>query len=187
MRYERTDGDLSFFINRPFAVDGHGRFRYGENWQKVIEPCSPIEDNSLCIGRLDNSNLQLHRFSIEEYDRKPIMVIARATGETCELRLQGKSTFILLEPSACNKMFIKQAAKDIFDKESDRHDHVHVASVGHIEEAGWKAYYAPLQLEHLFDHVRLVAQRTIETGEDPDTEDILNLISVFTLIPNLHG
>ena len=124
---------------------------------------------------------------IADYDRDPIKVTALATEEIFELKYPGKSTFVLLEPNACDKMFIHNTVWETFKKEADRSDHVHVATVAEIEEAGWVAFYAPLQLDHLFDHVRLVSKRTILTGEDPTENDAKSLKSVFTLIPNLHG
>lgn len=174
-------------INRPYAIDENACLRYGEGWQKALIPCEPIPDKDMCIGRIDNPILKTRRLMIADYDRKIIKVTALATDKIIELSYPGKSTFVLLEPNACDKMFIRDTVKNAFKKDADRRDHVHVASVAQIERAGWLAFYAPLQMDRLFDHVRLVSKRTIATGQDPTEEDAEKLKGVFTLIPNLHG
>lgn len=178
---------LIYQVNKPYATDNYGRFRYGPNYESAINPCVPIEDKSICIGRLDNKNLKVRKFLIVDVDRVPVKVVALATGDTIELNYPGKSTFILVKPNACDRMFIHNTAREAFKREADRSDHVHVATVGAIEEAGWIAFYAPLQLNRLLDHVRVVSQRTILTGEEPTEDDAKRLMSAFTFIPNLHG
>ncbi len=181
---------LTYFINKPYAVDSNACLRYGEGYQKILKPCEPIEDMSLCIGRLDNPVLKTHRLMIADYDRDPIKVTLRPgeeTEEIIELKHPGKSTFILFEPNACDKMFIQDTVRQFFRREPSRRHHVHVALGEKIVEAGWLLIYAPLQMNRLFDHVRLVAKRTVEMGQDPTEDDVERLKSVFTLIPNLHG
>ncbi|SRR5258708_966968 len=180
---------ITRFVNKPYGIDAWARFRYGEDRKNVLEPCKPIQDESLCIGRLDNSVLKACRLMIADYDREPIKVTKLATEEIVQLDYPGKSAFVLLEPAACDKMFIHTTVNDLTEgkKKADRRDHVHVATVTQIEESGWVAFYAPLQMNRLFDHVRLVSKRTIETGEEPTMDDAENLKSVFTLVPDLHG
>ncbi len=179
---------LDFLVNRPYAVDESARFRYGPGWQKTLEPCQPITDSSLCIGMLGYKNLQLHRLLIQDYDRVPIpVIINKETGETVVLRYPGKSTFILLEPNACDKMFIQNTTKQVFEREANRSDHVHVITVEELLKLSWVPFYAPIQLNRLFDHVRLVFGRTIIDGQEPTQEDAQKLKEQFKLILNLHG
>jgi hypothetical protein len=179
---------LFFQVNRPYAVDEHACLRYGEGWQKTLQPCQPIQDESLCIGMLGNKNLQLHRLIIQDYDRAPILVVVNAeSGETIALNYPGKSTFVLLVPNACDKTFIQNRTHEMFKRDSDRGDHVHVISVQKLLEAGWVPFYAPIQLNKLFDHVRLVFGRTVTQGDEPTMEDAENLKAIFELVPNLHG
>jgi hypothetical protein len=56
---------------------------------------------------------------------------------------------------------------------------LHVACVKDLEDAGWIAYYLPLQLSRLMDRARLVSKRTLMTGEDPTFSDVLNLAHVL--------
>ncbi len=183
---------ILFFVNKPYGYDNLARFRYGPNWEKALNPCEPIGDKEMCIGIIENSVLKASRLMVTDKDREIIRVTAPETGDTKDLFLQGKSGFIILEPDACNKEFIKDTVANLLDSNGDRHDYVHVAKVKDIENAGWIAYWAPIQLDGRMrtakiPHVRIIAKRTILTGEDPTINDVESLKEVFRVIPNLHG
>ena len=178
---------IEWFINRPYGVDNYARLRYGESGQNALIPCEPVQDRSLCLGIVGNSKLKIDKLMITDTDRKPIKVTSEATSETVLLTYPGKSAFVIFEPNACDKSFVKETVTYLLNSTADRRDRIHVATVAEVEEAGWTVFYAPLQLKPIYNHMRIVSKRTIATGEDPTVNDIEKLKSVFTLIPNLHG
>lgn len=169
-------------INRPYGFDDSFRLHYSEGGKKTINPLEVIQDKELCLGVIDNSVLKPKRLMVFDKDREPIKVTIPKTGDTIEFGLQGKSAVIIFEPNVCNKEMVKNMVLAIFKFNPSSGRHLHATSVSEIENAGWVAYWAPLQLKHLIDHVRLVAQSTIHQGTDPTIEEAESLANAFKKI-----
>ncbi len=164
-----------------YFSEGSLVFRYGENRSKKLLPCTRIEDDELCLGFLGNNNLHPERLSIKESDRKPIDVFNPELGNTDSLPFVGKSA-VILTAEGCDKSLVAEFTKYFFKRERNRRDHLHVATVGDIKEAGWLPYYAPLQLLGYIPHARVVSFRSYLFEEDPTAEEIENLASAFTKV-----
>lgn len=170
-------------LNRPYGHDDSFRFRYGENGEKALNPLQPILDRDLCLGIVGNNNLLPHHLLPSEKDRDAIMVTIAKTGETISLSMQGKSAQIILQPDVCSREFLNKMIKIDLQGEPNRRHHLHTTKVGQVEDTGcWKAIWAPIQLKYLLPHVRLVATRTIDSGEDPTIEDAKALANIFSKI-----
>lgn len=169
-------------LNRPYGWDDNFNFRYGEAGQKALIPCQPIQDKGLCLGIVGNSHLRPDQLMVLDRDRSIIKVTIEGSGETVELSLPGKSALIVLEPNICDRELLTHIVRTDLSGNPDRHDHLYAAKIAEIETTDWVAYWAPLQLSHKLTHVRLVARRTIERGEDPTIEDAQKLIDVFSKV-----
>jgi hypothetical protein len=180
-------GEIPGYINCPCGNGEDFRFRYGEECEKVLEPCELIQDKHLCLGIIGNSNLNLDKLRITERDRQAIVFHDGQTGKKKELIYPGKSVFIVVDPDLCDKKFVRGTVETLLNNYPGRQDHIYVARVVQIEAVGWVAYHAPQQEKGIINHVRLVAKNTIERQIDPTDEDIKNLQNAFKIVPHLHG
>lgn len=170
---------VHWLVNRPYGFDSQFRLHYGEVGEKTLNPLEPIVDENLCLGIVDGHNLSTKKMRFRESDSNPIRVTRPGNGETIEFTLPGKSAHIVFTPNLCDRSLLKDIVVNFMFDELDRRDHLHIATVRDIKAAGWVTYWAPLQFEKNLPHVRMVANRTIETGEPPTVGDISELIQVF--------
>jgi len=114
-------------------------------------------------------------------DRESIKITKLDDNISCAILHPGKSAKICFTPKGCGPEIVKDfVTKDIAGN-YDRRDHLHISTVAKIKDAGWTPVWAPLQLLGRILHVRMIAQRTIESGHDPILEDAVNLSRAFTL------
>jgi len=147
-------------VNQAYGFDNYLRFRYGEAGEKKLMPCERIEDKSLVVEVLDNSVLKPKRLMLFQKDRQPVLVTIPETGETIVFDMPGKSAKIILTPELCDRRTVKNMVVETFGSKARRT--LHVACVKDLEDAGWIAYYLPLQLSRLMDRARLVSKRTFK-------------------------
>lgn len=173
-----------WILNRPFGIDKNYNLRFGENGEKKLVPFEPIPYKDLCLGVIDNSTLKPERLMLFDKDRREILLNNPDTNQLTRLILPGKSAVLVLTPDVCNREFVKDVVLTTLGKNHASGRHIHVATVAEIEDAGWVPYYAPLQMEGLPDHVRLVAKRTIATQgkEDPTITDAQSLVNALIKI-----
>jgi hypothetical protein len=167
------------------GIDNFFRLHYRQRAQeskKILNPFEPIHDKDLCLGLIENSNLVPRRLMVTERDRELVRLTIPQTSETIEFGLPGKSAIIILDKECCNREFGKKLAKFYLSVKPDKDHHTHLATVRDIEEAGWLAYWVPLQLEWKILHAQLISKRTLLTGNDPTETDAISLAKAFTKI-----
>lgn len=144
---------------------------YGDKFQYSLLPCQPIIDRNIKIGILENGQLKLKRFEIQKGDADLITVTTPTNVVT--YNKPGKSAFIFFE-SNVDKAMINNLSNNIFQKTSDRRDHIHLATVGTISDSGWDVIWTPLQKVNNFLHVRLTPR------DDLNSQSSENLFKVFS-------
>jgi len=142
-----------------------------------VKPCEPICSPELVIGLVANNNIKPKRLMVRGRDCKPIQVYIPALENTVQVAHPGKSGFISLSNKAGDP--IRSAVETYLDRQPNRRDHVHFANVGNIMNAGWTVFWAPLN-EFKLLHVRIVADRTIQSGNLPSLDDASKLAQVFS-------
>lgn len=158
----------------PYKIDSLSfEMRYGDGFQRSLLPCQPILDQSVKVGILENGQLKLRRFAIQRGDAD-LITVTTSTGVVTYDR-PGKSAFIFFENSV-DKSSINNLSKHVFQKESDRRDHIHLATVESINNSGWDVVWTPLQKVNNFLHVRLVPKN------NTDESNVENLFKVFNKI-----
>jgi hypothetical protein len=166
-------------LSKYHAIDSKARLRYGKEFEKMMIPCEPIADEDLSLGIIDNNKLNPRRLLLAPKDRNTILVTIPETGDTCKVDKPGKSASICLTPNDCGPDLVKRMVRDDLSGTPDRRDHIHIATIGKIKAAGWTPFWAPLQLDKKILHVRMVAERTINSGDDPTEEDAIRLAQAF--------
>ncbi len=168
------------YIPKNLSVpDKNFHLSYGASKDKMLVPCEPITDELICLGIIGNGIVHAAKLLLLPKDRAPIHVQNPTTNEIYSLTYPGKSAILGLDPNICDKEILNLIVKGQLGTEPDRRDHLHISSVAKIMNAGWVAFWAPLQLEHKIAHARLVAKRTIDYAEDPTLEDAQKLANVF--------
>ncbi len=155
------------------------RLFYDTAKSKSLTPCARIEDPDLLVGVFSASILKPARFRVRgARDRQPITLIDTTSGTVFQVTHPGKSAFIYFGQDP-DKQILGDLVKQSLNRQATRDDHLHLATVGWIEESGWQAWWTPLPDSENWVHVRLIANRTIETGNDPQEEDLNALSQVF--------
>lgn len=171
-----------FRLSNVHGIDNYLQLYYGSQLEKRLQPCAEIKDRGMLVGIVGNGSVRPDQLLLTDRDREPILVTIPETGETCKVYMPGKSGIIILNPSKCGKDELKDIVNNHLGGQYDRHDHLHAATIGNINEAGWNVYWAPLQLERKILHTRLIAKRTVELGLDPSEEDVTALSSSLAKI-----
>ena len=155
---------------------------YGVNQKDRLQPLKPILDKNLVIEIIDNKDLSISGLLLKPKDHDPIKILIPATGDLIRLNHVGKSARLDFDITPITH---QSHLNNIIDKEFNINlrssHHLHSSTVGDINNVGWTAFWAPIQDIPLPYHVRLVANRTIENGSDPDVSDARRLASVFNL------
>jgi len=149
------------FAHKLYDIDSCFILYYGENKDKVLYPCEQITDPEMCLGVVGNSKLNPRAFKFSGRDRNPIKVSGPTGDVLCTLELPGKSAMMILNPEDCSKAMLQDFVTNDLNGNYDRHDNLYTATVAQINEAGWQAVWAPLQLERKIKHARLVPQTTM--------------------------
>jgi hypothetical protein len=170
------------FGNGCYSVDGQYRLHFGSNESEILLPCRRINDPNLLIGIIDNNNLNPKRLLILPKDRAPIRVTIIETGETLQIKYPGKSAFLYLD---CNpsKNTVNGIVRYKLKSIPDRRDHLHLSTVEWIEESGWQAWWAPIELGGNLMHVRLIPSSIIDKQLDPTIIEASALSAAFIKFP----
>ena len=163
------------------GIDEHFRLCYGERFDKRLEPCEPITDWSVLLGIIDNKHINPQRLMLVPKDKEIVRVTIPETGDERTLTFPGKSAIICVAEDDCGPELIRNIVTGQLSGQPDRRDHLHMTTIGEVQGTGWVAYWAPLQLESKVLHARLVAERTIRSGEEPTIEDAKRLANAFRL------
>lgn len=163
------------------GLDAYFRLCYGEYFSKKLNPCEQITDGGMQLGIIDNKRINPQRLMLVPKDREVVRVTIPETGEDIELTFPGKSAIICMIEEDCGPDLVREIVTNQLSGQPDRRDHLHMTTVGAAQEAGWVAYWAPLQLERKILHARLVVERTIRSGEEPTIEDAKRLANAFSL------
>lgn len=153
------------------------RLHYGKGFSKSLIPCQRVADGNLVVGILNTgNNLKAERFCLAGKDRQPIS-LQIDEGEGYDLTYPGKSALLVFDQYERVKMgeFILAT----FARNINRNDHLFVATVDLIEEAGWSIYWTPLPERESWLHTRIVPQCYSHQGKDPGEEEMKALQSVF--------
>lgn len=115
---------------------------------------------------------------ILDKDRETITVFNPKSGKEISLKYPGKSSFIHNEECGC-KIDAQGIIRRNTEMVPDRRDHLFVATIGQIEDAGWQVWWAPLQLRGLAMHCRIIPEVTIMEKRDPAIEEASRLAKIF--------
>lgn len=118
-----------------------------------LEPGKVINDSSLNIGVVSNGIVHPHNLCLRDRDFNPIEIGDEEGRLIYKLDYPGKSGVVLFENSI-NRRIVGNVVTQSLNRPVDRRDKLHVATVGIIENAGWRVYWAPLPGSIL--HVRIV-------------------------------
>ncbi len=169
-------------LSHNYALDNFFRLRYGVEGANTLMPCEPINDPHLVLGIIDNNNVNPRRLLLLDKDLAPIRVTSPETGKDHALALPGKSAFICFTNEECEEDIVREMVASNLACEPNRRHHLHLATVAKIKTAGWTPFWAPLQLKGNVLHVRMVAQRTIDTLAHPTIDDAQRLAEAFTKV-----
>jgi hypothetical protein len=154
------------------------RLRYGDGESQTLIPCARVGDPDLQVGVLSLKNLKPDRFRVRgARDRQPIVLFDSLTQQQLTLSHPGKSAFLQLEVNAVPNLH--EIVQRSMNRPATRHDHLHVATVGALDEAGWQTWWTPLPSRDNPLHVRLISDRTVDHGSDPTEADRLVLAAAF--------
>lgn len=171
---QRIIGHKDFLIRRPDL-----RLQYGNG--RLIHPCATITDPDLLVGVFDNNVLPGKRFLLTSKDRQSITVQHRPEGNIYRTSEPGKSAFLYFgDPPT--KLARDTIVANYLKRGSTRTDHLHLATVDWIEEAGWQTIWTPLPERKHWLHVRLVSDSTILSGVDPTMEEAQRLSEAFVKV-----
>lgn len=167
-----------FQLSNDHGLNENFELCYGPDFRSTLKPCQPIYDYDLYLAIVDNNNINPRRLELLPKDRTPINVYVSETGEVYDLEYPGKSAIICFTEK-CDRSIVNEIVSNGLGGSPDRRDHLHVASVKSVINAGWIPYWAPLQLESKILHARMVAQTTIDTGSDPSPSEVARLAKAF--------
>lgn len=148
--------------------------------QTEVLPCQRITDPELLVGLLAYNQIHPPRFMLKPKDKAPVKVVL-GDGEqtkTYVAQYPGKSAFLYLlgEPT---RETVEAIVSESMRRPRERTDHLHLATVAGIEEAGWQVWWAPLPERGHWMHVRIVPGTYIKRGVYPSLEDAEKLRGAF--------
>jgi hypothetical protein len=132
------------YLSCNIQIDEIGRLCYGEGAAKFLYPCQKITDPNIVVAMIDNNSLPAQRLLLQQKDRTVIRVKNPISDEILVLKLPGKSASLYFDDCP-NRKTVISIVKDHLRSEPDRRDHIFLSCVSLIEEAGWQAWWAPLQ------------------------------------------
>lgn len=172
----RNSNHQLYSLNRYYSL------YYGPERDKVLTPCEEILDPDLCIGVIANGVLNPNNFEIRNRDRQVIKVSTQYSDEISVLTWPGKSGILLFDPQNCGPGVLKEIVTMELDSQYNRRHHLHISNVSKINTAGWRVFWAPLQLEGKVPHVRMVAESTLNSDKDPTEADRISLTQAFNKV-----
>ena len=143
-----------------------------------ISPCERVSNPDLLVGILGNNKFNHMRLLVAHRDRLPIKITDETTGQRFQLNYPGKSAFFYFYDQP-DKNILSQVVEEQLQRLKDRGDHLHLSTVGWVEEAGWQVWWAPLPESNNWLHVRLVPNSIIEYNQDPTEDEAMALKEVF--------
>jgi hypothetical protein len=161
------------------CLNNYFQLCYGNNFEKKLNPLVPIPDESLSLSIIENNTLKVQRLLLMKKDHTPILVQVPATGDILRLEYPGKSARLNLSNENLNKGWLSNVINQEFNTSPDRRDHLHTATIQDIHNAGYLVFWAPLQIESLPFHVRIISKKTI-LGQDITIDDATKLAQCFT-------
>ena len=153
-----------FPLSQNYAINESFELLYGPELSRKLVPCTEITDGDLTVSIVSNNHVKPEKFLIDSAGRKPIRVNIPISGETVSLDYPGKSGILTLGDKL-NQRLLERYVSELLDGKYDRRDHLHHAKVSDINEAGWKVFWAPLQLKRNLIHVRIVCESNFVAGE----------------------
>ena len=166
-------------ISDEASLNNYFELCYGLDLSQKLKPLQEIEDKDLVVELIDNNNINPKRLLILGKDYQPITVHVPETGDIIKFNQPGKSGRLCLGNYEYNQSHLNQFLSTEFNVDPNRRHHMHVAQISDINNIGYAVYWAPLQIECLPMHVRIVFQKTIRQGILPNLDDAEKLASVF--------
>lgn len=150
------------------------RFEGGEQ----LHPCQEIQYPALQVCIVDNKRINPRRLLIIAGKDDQQINVTTHDGYCHTLNYPGKSAFLDAHKFSFERE-VQQFMNKLLHVPSDRRDHLHISTVGAINNVGWRVYWAPLQMTGKLFHVRLVCQSTIDGCGNPSIDDAERLASAF--------
>ncbi len=168
--------------SRQWLVDSTvlGQLADAQQAATQVLPCQRITDPELLVGLLAYNHIHPPRFMLKPKDKAPVKVVLGEgeQAETYVAEYPGKSAFLYLlgEPT---RETVEAIVGESMRRPRERTDHLHLATVARIEEAGWQVWWAPLPERGHWMHVRIVPGTYIKKGVYPSLEDAEKLRGAF--------
>ncbi|MBI2593811.1 hypothetical protein HYW44_04185 [Candidatus Daviesbacteria bacterium] len=162
-------------------TDSTGRLTYRNGGRdRYLFPCQRVTDPDVLVGLLAYNQMQPKRFIPTHRDWQPI-TITLGEGETAQklsLAYPGKSAFLYFEGVPTQEI-VGALVNASLQRVKERTDHLHLSTVGWIEEAGWQVWWTPLPERNHWLHARVVPNSVVERGQIPTLEEATALREVF--------
>lgn len=171
LRYEYRGG----------ITDSSGILAYRNGGEgKRLFPCTRVVDPDILVGLFAYNQMDPKRFIPRHRDRQPININIGEGDSAKKLTLNypGKSAFLYFE-GVPTKEIVGSLVNACLQRIRERTDHLHLSTVGWIEEAGWQVWWTPLPERNHWLHARIVANSVVERGIDPGIGDASALREAF--------